>query len=86
MILLPLKKAKTACEVSGNNISDHFADVGKIVGAGATHKDIELSSYEVGKEVRDTISRLGGTMPEDLPTPGKSIKQIEKEQRNLTDK
>ena len=25
--------------------------------------------YDVGKEVRDTIKRLGGTMPEDLPTP-----------------
>ena len=34
--------------------------------------------YNVGKEVRDTISRLGGTMPEDLPTPTKSIKQIAK--------
>ncbi len=39
--------------------------------------------YEVGKEVRDTISRLGGTMPENLPTPEKSIKQIEREQKNL---
>lgn len=38
--------------------------------------------YEVGKEVRDTISRLGGTMPEELPTPEKSIKQIEKEQQS----
>lgn len=37
--------------------------------------------YTVGKEVRDTISRLGGTMPEDLPTPEKSIKQIEREQQ-----
>ena len=37
--------------------------------------------YTVGKEVRDTISRLGGTMPEDLPTPEKSIKQIEREQK-----
>lgn len=36
--------------------------------------------YDVGKEVRGTIERLGGTMPEDLPTPPKSIKQIEKEQ------
>lgn len=36
--------------------------------------------YEVGKAVRDTIKHLGGTMPEDLPTPEKSIKQIEKEQ------
>lgn len=39
--------------------------------------------YDVGKEVRDTIKRLGGTMPEDLPTPDKSIKQIEKEQIKL---
>ncbi len=37
--------------------------------------------YDVGKEVRDTIARIGGTMPEDLPTPEKSIKQIEKEQK-----
>lgn len=36
--------------------------------------------YEVGKAVRQTIKNLGGTMPEDLPTPGKSIKQIEREQ------
>lgn len=36
--------------------------------------------YDVGKEVRQTIKRLGGTMPEDLPTPEKSIKKIEKEQ------
>ena len=32
----------------------------------------------VGKKVRDTIKELGGTMPEDLPTPKKSIKEIEK--------
>ena len=36
--------------------------------------------YEVGAKVRQTIKELGGTMPEDLPTPSKSIKQIEKEQ------
>lgn len=39
--------------------------------------------YEVGAEVRHTIKRLGGTMPEDLPTPAKSIKQIEREQGKL---
>ena len=33
--------------------------------------------YKVGKEVRKTIKRLGGTMPEKLPTPDKSIKEIE---------
>ena len=36
--------------------------------------------YEVGKTVRKTIKELGGTMPEDLPTPDKSVKQIEAEQ------
>jgi len=35
--------------------------------------------YEVGKKVRDTIKELGGTMPEDLPTPEKSVKKLEKE-------
>ncbi|MBD5131765.1 MAG: DNA damage-inducible protein D [Clostridiales bacterium] len=37
--------------------------------------------YEVGKAVRETIAGLGGTMPEELPTPEKSIKQLEAEQR-----
>ena len=38
--------------------------------------------YEVGKEVRNSIKRLGGTMPENLPTPEKSLKGLEKEIRN----
>ena len=36
--------------------------------------------FQVGKKVRETIKELGGTMPEDLPTPEKSIAQIEREQ------
>ena len=36
--------------------------------------------YQVGKKVRQTIKELGGTMPEDLPTPQKSMAQIEREQ------
>lgn len=36
--------------------------------------------YKVGKKVRQTIQELGGTMPEELPTPDKSIKQLEREQ------
>lgn len=36
--------------------------------------------YNVGKEVRTAIKKIGGTMPEDLPTPEKSIQQIEQEQ------
>ena len=39
--------------------------------------------YEVGAKVRQTIKELGGTMPEDLPTPIKSIKQIERDQKKL---
>ena len=39
--------------------------------------------YEVGKEVRNTIERLGGTMLEDLPTPDKSLKALEKENKDL---
>ena len=41
--------------------------------------------YKVGKAVRDTIKNLGGTMPEDLPTPKKSLKQLEKE-KNINNK
>ena len=43
--------------------------------------------YEVGTKVRKAIEDIGGTMPEDLPTPEKSIKQIEKEHlKRLNDK
>jgi hypothetical protein len=37
--------------------------------------------YEVGSDVRETIKRQGGPLPEDLPTPEKSIRQLEKEQK-----
>ena len=36
--------------------------------------------FDVGRKVRQTIAELGGTMPENLPTPTKSIKQVEREQ------
>lgn len=42
--------------------------------ANATH-------YQVGKAVRETIAGLGGSMPENLPTPDKSIKELESEHR-----
>lgn len=41
---------------------------------------------EVGRKVRQTIEELGGTMPENLPTPEKSIKQLEREQLKLEKK
>lgn len=48
-----------------------------IVGKAAANK----THYEVGKKVRQTIKELGGTMPEDLPTPERSVKQIEREEK-----
>ena len=36
--------------------------------------------YAVGNEVRSTIERIGGVMPENLPTPEKSISEVEREQ------
>lgn len=44
--------------------------------ANATH-------HEVGRAVRQTIKDLGGTMPENLPTPAKSIPQIAREQKTI---
>lgn len=43
-------------------------------------KAATATHYKVGKEVRGAIEKIGGTMPEDLPTPEKSIQQVEKEQ------
>ena len=44
-----------------------------------TEKEANKTHYKVGAKVRKTIKELGGTMPEDLPTPNKSLKQLEKE-------
>lgn len=39
--------------------------------------------YEVGREVRESIKRLGETMPENLPTPNRSLKKLEKDNKKL---
>ena len=39
--------------------------------------------YEVGKKVRKAIADIGGTMPEEMPTPKKSLKELEKEKKQL---
>ncbi len=41
--------------------------------------------FDVGSKVRQTIQELGGTMPEELPTPQVSIKQLENSV-NITEK
>ena len=37
--------------------------------------------FEVGAKVRQTIKELGGTMPEELPVPEKSVKKLERKQK-----
>ncbi len=39
--------------------------------------------YTIGKNIREVIAKNGGTMPEDLPTPDKSLKELEKENKKL---
>lgn len=42
--------------------------------------DACITHHKVGQAVRQTIKKIGGTMPEKLPTPEKSIKEIEQEE------
>ncbi len=45
--------------------------------------DANAAHYQVGKAVRETIKKLGGTMPEELPTPEKGIKELESETKKF---
>ena len=51
--------------------------VGKTV-ANQTH-------YGVGQEVRSAIERIGGTMPEQLPTPAESIQELQRREQKRLD-
>ena len=46
-------------------------------------KEAKNVHYEVGKKVRKAIADIGGMMPEDMPTPEKSLKALEKEKKKL---
>ena len=46
-----------------------------------TEKEANKTHYNIGKNIREVIAKNGGTMPEDLPTPKKSLKQLEKENK-----
>ena len=43
-------------------------------------KDANETHYNIGKNIREVIAKNGGTMPENLPTPKKSLKELEKEE------
>ena len=44
-----------------------------------TENEANKTHYNIGKNIREVIAKNGGTMPEDLPTPKKSLKELEKE-------
>ena len=46
-----------------------------------TEGEANEAHYNVGKNIREVIAKIGGTMPEDMPTPEKSLKQLEKENK-----
>ena len=46
-----------------------------------TEKDACNTHNKIGKIVRKAIKEAGGTMPENLPTPKKSLKQLEKDNK-----
>lgn len=41
-------------------------------------KEANFAHYEVGKDIRETIKKQGGTLPENFLTPDKSLKELEK--------
>ena len=47
----------------------------------STEKEANKTHYNIGKNIREVIAKNGGTMPEDLPTPKKSLKELEKENK-----
>lgn len=46
-------------------------------------KEAKDVHYDVGKKVRKAIADIGGMMPEEMPTPEKSLKELEKEKKKL---
>ena len=48
----------------------------------STEKESNEIHYNIGKNIREVIAKNGGNMPEDLPTPKKSLKELEKDDKN----
>ena len=84
-----IKRAMIACENAGHSILDQFPEVGNLVVGGVAPRekvDYELTRYACylivqNGDPRKEMIALGQTYFQyDLPTPEKSIQQIEKEQ------
>ena len=52
----------------------------------SSEKEANQAHYNVGKNIREVIAKNGGTMPEHLPTPKKSLKELEKEIKLISNK
>ena len=85
------KKLRYREDILDNMGSEELADnIFRIAQTDAKLKrdkvDIEYTAnsvhYEIGKIVRKAIKEAGGTMPEVLPTPKKSLKELEKEKKD----
>ena len=49
-------------------------------------KEAKDAHFEVGQKVRKAIADIGGMMPENMPTPKKSLKELEREKKLLESK
>ena len=49
-------------------------------------KTANETHFNIGKNIREVIIKNGGTMPEDLPTPDKSLKEIERDNFKIKNK
>ncbi|MDD3304342.1 MAG: DNA damage-inducible protein D [Clostridia bacterium] len=47
-----------------------------------TENKANETHYEMGRDIREFIQKKGGRMPEEMPTPDKSLKLLEKEKSN----
>ena len=52
----------------------------------SSENDANETHYNIGKNIREVITKNGGTMPENLPTPEKSLKELEKEKKLIVSK
>ena len=52
----------------------------------SSENDANETHYNIGKNIREVIAKNGGTMPENLPTPEKSLKELEKEKKLIVSK
>ncbi|GCF06628.1 DNA-damage-inducible protein D [Dictyobacter arantiisoli] len=65
--------------VSELNLSTHLAEERIRNKAIQTKEGANQEHRKTGEEIRELIARGGGTLPEDQPTPTKSIQQIQRE-------